>query len=864
MTVGAAGPRTWRRSLVGGLALVAAYVSTAWIGNQLGEVGSLTVWYPPAGLALAGVVVVGWPAIPFIAAGELVTGVVVFEVDAAFTDLQLVVNAAGYALVWGASGLLVRRLAGGDLRRLTERFVIALGVAMAAGPLAAALWGVAMQRWAGLEDRPFWEAVGLWWTGDAVGATSVAPTALVVVYALSARRRNRGYRVLPPGNRALQAVALLSPVWVSLAIFLVGSSEVRFPYLIFIPIVLVALRYGIEGVALATFGVTPVVTVLVEHMRPEVLDKAELQALLLVGIGTGIVVGAVTSERRRLDRMHRELSAVIEASPDLVTIVDERGTIHYLNPAARAVAGVGDDESLDGWTDLDLAAGPVARELLAEARAAALRDGSWSGEVELRRADGRDVIGSQVSVVQGPDPHVSSRRRAASIVRDITEQRRLEQEIARGALYDSLTGLPNRTLLFDQVARARRRHGDIGVLLVLIDRFDLITEAAGHRVADAVVQAVAERLVGAAGSLDTVARLGGHAFAVLLDARTDELELVAAGDRLLAAGADPVAVEQRAFPLSLRVGGALASDELDEPDDLVRAAEVAAHRAAELAQPRTVLWSGRLSDRASELLAIEAELRDGLHTDRWHLAYQPIVDLGTGMIVGCEALLRWTGVDGQPISAYDLIVLAEETGLIVPLGEAVLERACLDSVGWESNGVRLPVSVNVSARQLVEPGFAAMVGGVLGRTGADPSLLSVELTETSLAGDLDSIQRPLHALHDLGVDVAMDDFGTGRSSLSQLSDLPISTVKLDKTFIDELATSDRCRQLVDGVITLAHALDAIVVAEGVEHEAQVVGLRELGCDRVQGYRFARPMPADHLLDLLRSEPRWLAEGAPQP
>lgn len=857
MMAGGAGSQRWSRSLLAGLAVVVAYVGTAWIGNQLGQVGSLTVWYPPAGLALAGAVVVGWPVIPFLAFGELITGVVVFGVDAEFTRLQLVVNALGYALVWGASGLLVRRLAGGQLRRLTERFVVSLGVAMAAGPLAAALWGVSMQRWAGLDEHPFWEAVGLWWTGDAVGATSVAPTALVVVYALSARRRNRDYRVLPPGNRVLQGAALLSPVWVSLVIFIVGSTEVRFPYLIFIPIVLVALRYGIEGVTLATFGVTPVVTVLVEHMRPEVLDKAELQALLLVGIGTGIVVGAVTSQRRRLERMHRELSAVIEASPDLVTIVDEQGAIHYLNPAARAAVGLGEHESLDGWVDLDLGAGPVARELVAEARTAAFRSGSWSGEVELRRADGREVIGSQVSVVQSPDPHVPTRRRAASIIRDVTEQRRLEQEIAHGALYDSLTGLPNRTLLFEQVGRARRRHGPVGVLLVLIDRFELITDAAGHRVADAVVQAVAQRLVSAAGSLDTVARLGGHAFAVLLDAPTDDLELVAAGDRLLAAGADPVIVEGRSFPLSLRVGAALACDALDEPEDLVRAAEVAAHRAAELAQPRTVLWSGRLSDRASQLLAIEAELRDGIHTDRWRLAYQPIIDLRTGAVVGCEALLRWTGADGQPVPPYDLVVLAEETGLIVPLGEAVLERACLDSVGWESGGLRVPVSVNVSARQLVEPDFAAMVGGVLGRTGADPALLSIELTETSIAGELASIQRPLIGLRNLGVEVAMDDFGTGRSSLSQLSELPITTVKLDKTFIDELATSDRCCQLVDGVITLAHALDAVVVAEGVEHEAQVARLRELGCDRVQGFHFARPMPADRLVALLRSEPRWL-------
>lgn len=842
--------------------MVVAYVATAWIGSQLGEVGSLTLWYPPAGLALAGAIVLGWPVVPFVAVGELVTRAVVLEVDAELSELALVVGAVGYGLVWGASGLLVRRLAGGDLRRRTERFVVGLGVATAVGSLAAALWGASMLRWAGLDDRPFWEAVGRWWPGDAVGAASVAPTALVVVGALSARRRDRDDRVLPAGNRAAQVVGLLAPVWVSLAVFLVGSGEVRFPYLIVVPVVLVGLRHGIDGVSWATFWLTPVVIALVEHVRPEGLEAAELQALLLVVIGTGIAVGAVTSQRRRLDRVQRELSAVIEASPDLVTIVDERGAIHYLNPAARAVAGLGEDDPLDGWLDLELAAGPVARELVAEARAAAFRDGSWTGEVELRRADGREVVGSQVSVVHRSDPHRPGRARAASIIRDVTEQRGLEQEIARGALYDSLTGLPNRVLLVEQVGRAQRRHGATGVLLVLIDRFDLVIDAAGHRVADAVVEAVARRLVSATGPLETVARIGGHAFAVLVDAPTDDLALVAAGDRLLAAAADPVTVEAWDVPISLRVGAAVASETLDDPEDLVRAAEVAAHRAAELSQPRTVLWSARPSDRADQLLAIEAELRDGLHPDRWHLAYQPIVDLRRGTIVGCEALLRWAGADGQPVPASDLVVLAEQTGLIVPLGEAVLERACLDAVGWESDGLRLPVSVNVSARQLVESDFAAMVGGVLGRTGADPALLGVELTETSMAADQASLQRPLGALQDLGVEVAMDDFGTGRSSLSQLRDLPITTVKLDKTFIDELATSARCRELVDGVITLAHALDAIVVAEGVEEEAQLVGLRELGCDRAQGFHLARPRPAREVVALLRAAPRWLPSPRP--
>lgn len=843
-----------RQAAAIGVLLVLVYVASAWLGNELGQVGSLTVWYPPAGLGLAGAILVGPASIPYLAVAELVTGAAVFGVDEHFSWLQLVVNAVGYAAIWGASGAIVRRVVGTELRRLAERTVFCLGVAMAASPLAAALWGISMQRWAGIDERPFLHAVGLWWTGDAVGATSVAPTVLVVAFAVRSRRRGVTYRILPDDPWWATLLALLSPVGASLAVFLAGSDEVRFPYLIFIPIVLVGLRYGVEGVAIATFGVTPVVTLLVEHLRPDVLDKAELQALLLVGIGIGIVVGAVTSERRRLGRMHQELSAVIEAIPDLVTIVDEGGAVTYLNPAARDAVGLGPDDRLDGLRDVDLAGSAVGRELTAGARAAALRDGSWRGEVVLRRADGREVIGSQVTVAQTSGDHG---RRAASVVRDVTEQRRLERELVRGALHDDLTGLPNRTLLFDQLSRSLRRGEAVALLLVVVDRFAVITEGRGQRAGDAVVQAVAERVAAAVRPADIVGRLGGHSFAVVLTPGVEELELVATGDRLIAAASGPVELDGQRIPIAVRVGAVRSGPELTTPDELVRAAEVAAHRAAELGEDRTVLYSGGLVDRAGELLAIETELRDGIHSDRWALAYQPIVDLRSGRVVACEALIRWTGADGTSRSPVDVIGLAEETGLIVPLGEAVLERACRDAQRWAGGDAPIGVSVNMSARQLVAPSFVRSVASVLGRTGLDARLLTVELTETSFAGDVATIRPPLDAVHGLGVDIAMDDFGTGWSSLSQLSGLPITTVKLDKSFIDDLATSARSRQLVDGVITLAHALDVTVVAEGVESTAQVAVLTELGCDRAQGYRFARPLPLDELLEQLATRTSWI-------
>lgn len=836
------------QAMVGG-AVAVAYVAMAWLGSEIGSIGTLTVWYPPAGLAMVGGLLVGWWMVPFAAAGELVASVLVFDVHRDFSAPQLLLNALGYGTIWATAGVVLRRATRVDLRRLTRGVLLALVTSAVVAPFAAACWGVAMQRWAGIDERSLWEAVYLWSMGDAVGATSLAPSLSVLAFSFEARRRRVAYEAFPGGSTALTLLLLVSPMAVAAAVFLPDQDLFRFAFLIVVPVVLVAVWRGVEGAALATLGLTPVVTILARASEAAV-DRAALQALLLVSVAAGLVVGAITSDRLRIARMHRELGAVIEHSPDLVMIVDVNGRVTYLNPAARAAVGLGADDPLDAVRDVELLGGGLLGQMGVSAREAAFRDGQWRGEVAIRTVDGRELRGSALVVAQPERVEGRLATRAATVIRDISELRALEEQVARDALHDRVTGLPNHTLFREHVAQARRRSPEMAVIVARAHRLRHITEGAGVWAAEQAVAALAVNLVETAGTGAIVARLSTDTFGVLLDAGIGREEATALARRII-----EVAESTRTpdgLPVSVAVGIAAGDTGARDADELIRFAQVAVGRAA--VEGRAVLYTAELSDAAERLLQAETELREGLDPDRWWLDYQPIVDVPTGRIAAVEALLRWRDRDGAPQSPYDLILLAEQTGAIVALGEAILERACREARRWEvERAIALDVAVNVSARQLADPAFASTVRAVLDRTGFDPRRLSLEVTETAFVGDLVPVRANLHELIALGVAVAMDDFGTGYSSLAQLSGLPISTVKLDGTFTGQLA-DPRGRELVRGVITLAHALSLSVVAEFVEDHQQLDVLRALGCDRAQGFLLSPPLSEPELVEVISTRP----------
>ena len=439
---------------------------------------------------------------------------------------------------------------------------------------------------------------------------------------------------------------------------------------------------------------------------------------------------------------------------------------------------------------------------------------------------------------------------------------RLIDVAQRGALYDPTTGLPNRELLVDRIAHALAGHraGDpstIAVVLLDLDRFKVINESLGHTAGDRLLAAVGQRLVHGLRPGDTVARFGGDEYGIVLDPVADAAEAERIAERINGELRSPFPLNGREWFVSASLGIALAEPGRATPDELLREAEIAMVRAKGDATQRHFLFEPSMSHETLERLDLENDLRGALERDELRLHYQPIVDLRTDAIVGFEALVRWGHPTRGLVPPLAFIPLAEESGLIVPLGRWILETAVGQAAAWRASraagtGAPAPfVSVNLSAREFVATELIDDVETILAASGVEPSALELEITESVVMDQSETGVRTLGRLRDLGVRIVLDDFGTGYSSLSYLKHLPLDTIKIDRSFVAGLeAAADR--SIVDAVIALAHGLGIGVVAEGIETTSQAELLRELGCDLGQGYLFSRPVPAAATGRLLRA------------
>ena len=454
---------------------------------------------------------------------------------------------------------------------------------------------------------------------------------------------------------------------------------------------------------------------------------------------------------------------------------------------------------------------------------------------------------------------------------------RLVDAAQRGALYDPTTGLPNRELLTDRIAHAlassRPEAGNqVGVILLDLDRFKVINESVGHNVGDRLLIAVGQRLVACLRPGDTVARFGGDEFGILLDEVADADEARTIAERIGAALRAPFPMGAREWFISASIGISLGRPGRATPEEMLREAEIAMVRAKSDPSTRHALFEPSMSDQTIERIDLENDLRQAIERGELRLHYQPLVDLATERIVGFEALVRWQHPVRGLVPPSAFIPLAEETGLILPLGRWVLETACRQARTWRDarpNGSELFMSVNLSARQFVQPDLVDQVAAILADTGLDPQGLEIEITESVLMDQSEAGIRTLGRLRELGVRLVLDDFGTGYSSLSYLKHLPLDTIKIDRTFVAGLAgVTDR--SIVEAVVALARGLRIGVVAEGIETEAQFRILRDIGCDVGQGYLFARPLPASEAARLIsprRANSVTRAAGAtrkPQP
>ena len=444
----------------------------------------------------------------------------------------------------------------------------------------------------------------------------------------------------------------------------------------------------------------------------------------------------------------------------------------------------------------------------------------------------------------------------ARSVRYAIERKRSEVELAHQALHDPLTALPNRALFIDRLTvaldRSRRTGAPVAVLFLDVDKFKQINDSMGHAAGDRLLIALADRFREMLRPMDTVARFGGDEFTLLIEELGSDREARVIAERISSTAGLPVPLGEGETTVAVSIGIAIVTDPSVAPDHVIRDADAAMYRAKELGGARCELFDATTRSRTARP-ELESALRRAVERSELRVHYQPRVSLngGTGL-VGFEALVRWEHPERGLIAPGEFIQIAEDSGLIVPIGEFVLRQAMRQVAHWRRSRPGVTISVNLSKRQLEDPGLVRTVAATIQASGAEPSVLSLELTEDTVEHHPALTARMLDELRRLGVRLAIDDFGTGHSSLASLRDLPVDTLKIHQSFVASLGDEPDEKALVGAVVELGHALGCTVVAEGVETHGQLATLRDLGCDGAQGYLFSRPVPEDGVHALLGS------------
>ncbi|MHB8340820.1 MAG: putative bifunctional diguanylate cyclase/phosphodiesterase [Mycobacteriales bacterium] len=558
----------------------------------------------------------------------------------------------------------------------------------------------------------------------------------------------------------------------------------------------------------------------------------------------------------RLSRIQRSISSRQPLDDVLHSIVsgaaellgDEVVALRLVDPADSTVM---ETAAAIGMGDRLPAALPTAPEDgIRSSMATPVRQGDVTiGSLTVAtRRPGRSYTASEQEVLEAFAEHASL---AITDARTVDALHAAVQTATHQALHDTLTGLPNRALFIDRVrqvsAEARRRHEPLAVLFLDLDNFKLVNDSLGHSSGDALLQVVAGRCVACVRESDTVARLGGDEFALLLEGASQrEAERVAR--RILAALAEPLPLVSRVISTA-SIGVVCVTAPTESAEDLIRDADVAMYRAKADGKGTYVLFEPRMRDDVQARTQLEHDLHGALDSGQLVVHYQPVVELATSTTVGVEALIRWQHPQRGLVGPTDFVPVAEDTGLIGPIGAWVLREACRQAVRWRvDTGLRLAVGVNVSPRQLGHPGFARLVRQTLAETGFPAAALTLEITENVLVQNMSAAATELAELKGLGVQLAVDDFGTGYSSLGYLASLPLDTVKVDRLFVAQLDAGGTTRPLAPAILGLAESLGLLVIAEGIETDEQLRRLVELGCRYGQGFRYSPALPPAELVE----------------
>jgi diguanylate cyclase (GGDEF)-like protein/PAS domain S-box-containing protein len=564
------------------------------------------------------------------------------------------------------------------------------------------------------------------------------------------------------------------------------------------------------------------------------------------------------SERKKSEKALRDSEEryrmLVENQKDLVIKLDAEGRFLFVSPSFCQMFGKSEDELVD--TDsISVVHGEDTKAALLVRESLKTPPYSCYYEQRVVTNNGLRWLGwSKKAIIDEGSNELHS---IVGIGRDITEQKRAEEEIQQLAYYDSLTNLPNRTLLHDRInqaiVQAYRSNHHVGVLFVDLDRFKSVNDTLGHFTGDMLLKSVASRLTGCMRESDTMARLGGDEFVVVLPSIEHAEDVTRVAEKLISQLMEPFQVGHNEIFTTGSIGISIFPGDGEDSSTLLKHADIAMYQAKVHGRNNFQFFSKEMNSKALEHLMLENSLRRALEREEFFLVYQPCMNLDNGTLSGMEALLRWRHPELGILSPTRFIALAEETGLILPIGEWVLRTACMQNKLWGKGGLLpLRVAVNLSARQFNQPNFVDRIKCILDETGLSPELLELELTESTVMTLAEETKTVLSRLKDMGISIAIDDFGTGYSSLSYLKHFPIDRLKIDRSFIREMALHSDDAAIVDAIIVMAHSLNLKVTAEGVENKDQLLFLSSRKCDDIQGYYLSMPLADDEFREFLRS------------
>ena len=559
-----------------------------------------------------------------------------------------------------------------------------------------------------------------------------------------------------------------------------------------------------------------------------------------------------STERKKREARIRTLSQAIEQSPVSVIITDTDGKIEYVNSSFEQVTGYSSSD-VSGKNPRILKSGNTTNQCYQELWQTICDGDAWRGELQNRKKNG-DLFWEQVHIAPVFDESGMTRHFLA-VKEDITQRKKQEEQILHQAHFDQLTDLPNRFLALDRLSlrmkEADRNKERVAVLFLDLDDFKKVNDTLGHDTGDHALLEAAKRLKDTLRGSDTIGRMGGDEFIVILGGleKTTDASLVA--EHLLNRFREAFIIENRELMLTLSIGIAVYPDDGNTPLELIRNADSALYHSKAEGRNTFTYYTEAINNEISRRFTLEEQLRGALERNELRLCYQPQVDVSNRRIVGVEALLRWSHPTLGNVSPVEFIPVAEDTGLIVPIGEFVIREALAAAISWQKEGKgKIKVAVNLSPRQFRSANLIAFIKESLNQFEFPGEYLELELTEGVLMSGHSYIEDALSALSQLGISIAMDDFGTGYSSLSYLRSYPFDVVKIDRSFVQDIPRDQGDRELVNATITMAHGLGMKVLAEGVETADQLQQLADMGCDMAQGYLFSRPISAEEMSEKL--------------